>query len=195
MGLILVSRADPAGAVRLTAAMLCWLYLIKTDRVMEAVLELPADTQLSAYEIERGKPIPNLTHGAIQANLIFELKLNYGQFRLASEVALATQPDGSTPDIVLYPARTLNFVNELAKQTDAPLLTIEIQSPSQSPDELIEKTDRYFAFGVQSCWIVFPAMKGISVYSSPGTYAFSHDTDQLTDTNLGIELALSKVFA
>jgi Uma2 family endonuclease len=74
------------------------------------------------------------------------------------------------------------------------LLTIEIQSPSQSPDELIEKTDRYFAFGVAWCWIVFPAMKGVSVYSAPGVYRFFHDDDQLTDTTLNIELALGKVF-
>ncbi len=167
---------------------------------MEAVAELIAEPStepvLSAYEAERGKPMPNLTHGAIQANLIIQLAISYGtHYRIASEVALATQPDGSTPDIVLYPARPLNFVNEVAKQTDAPLLAIEIQSPSQTPETFVEKTDRYFAFGVGSCWVVFPALKGIAVYSGPGQYNFFHDRDQLTDSTLGITIDLSKVFA
>jgi len=52
---------------------------------MEALLE----QELSAYERERGKPIPNLTHGSIQANLVFELKTAYRkQYRIASEVIL-----------------------------------------------------------------------------------------------------------
>ncbi len=150
----------------------------------------------SPYELERGKPMPNLTHGAIQANVIFELKLNYGaSYRIASEVALATVPDGTTPDVVVYPARPLNFVNELARQPDAPLLTVEIQSPSQSNDEMVDKTLQYFAFGVQSCWVVFPALKGVAVYSAPGVYDFFYGDDVLKDPNLAIEIDLKKVFA
>jgi Uma2 family endonuclease len=150
----------------------------------------------SPYERERGKPMPNLTHGAIQANVIFELKLNYGaSCRIASEVALATVPDGTTPDVVVYPARPLNFVNESVRQPDAPLLTVEIQSPSQSNDEMVDKTLQYFAFGVQSCWVVFPALKGVAVYSAPGVYDFFHGDDVLKDPNLAIEIDLKKIFA
>ena len=158
-------------------------------------MELLIKPEMSAYEIERGKPMPNLTHGSIQANIIFELKLNYSSlYRIASEVALATAPDGSTPDVVVYPKRALNFVNETAKQTDAPLITIEIQSPSQSTEEMIEKIHRYFAFGVQSCWIVFPAMKAVAVYSSPDHYAFFQHDDLLKDAHFGVEIDLKKVF-
>lgn len=64
---------------------------------MEAVIET-----LSDYEIEHEKPMLNLTHGAIQANLIGLFFIYYGpKLRIASEVALATIPDGTTPDIVL----------------------------------------------------------------------------------------------
>ena len=120
---------------------------------MELLVE-SVETKLSVvgtnpYEIERGKPMPNLTHGALQANLIIQLAIKHDNiFRIASEVALATSPDGTTPDIVVYPKRTLNFVNETAKQTEPPLLAIEIQYPSQSNDDMIEKTYQYFDFGV-----------------------------------------------
>lgn len=154
----------------------------------------PTDTLLSDYELERGKPMPNLTHGAIQANLIIQIAFaTNSQYRIASEVALATLPDGTTPDIVVYPQRALNFVNETAKQTAPPLLTVEIQSPSQSNDFMIDKASQYFAFGVQSCWIVFPALKGVAVYSDPEQYAFFHDA-QLIDAKLQIEIDLKKVF-
>ncbi len=149
----------------------------------------------SDYELDRGKPMPNLTYGAIQLNLGFELKLHYGtHYRIASEVALATAPDGTTPDLVVYPQRVLNFVNETAKQTDPPLLVIEIQLPSQSNDFMIDKASQYFAFGVQSCWIVFPALRGIAVYSDPERYTFFYHDDRLTDEKLSIDIDLTKVF-
>lgn len=140
--------------------------------------------------------MPNLTHGSLQLNIGFELKLNYGDlYRIASEVALDTPYHSTTPDVVLYPNRTLNFVNEAAKQTEAPLLTIEIESPSQSMDEMIDKVQLYFDFGVKSCWVVVPAMKGVAVYERKGHFEFYKHTEQLYDKNLDIRLDLQKVFA
>ena len=160
------------------------------------ITEQLTDERLSDYELDRGKPMPNLTHGAIQLNLGFELKLHYGsQYRIASEVALATNPDSTTPDLVVYSQRTLNFVNETVKQTDAPLLVIEIQSPSQSNDFMIDKAKQYFAFGTQSYWIVFPALRGIAVYSAPEHYTFFYHDDRLLDATLKIEVDLAKIFA
>jgi Uma2 family endonuclease len=162
---------------------------------MELVVEPIIENALSDYEIERGKPMPNLTHGAIQANLIVQLAIKYNNlFRIASEVSLATLPDGTTPDLVVYPKKPLNFINEIAKQTEAPLLTIEIQSPSQSNDFMIDKAYQYFDFGVKSSWIVFPALKGVAVYTSPNEYNFFHDDEILKDSNLNIELDLKRVF-
>ena len=148
------------------------------------------------YERERGKPMPTLTHGAIQMNLGFELKLNYGaSYRIASEVALATVPEGTTPDIVMYPARPLNFAHEPARQTDAPLLAVEFDSPPQTTAQTVDKTLRYFAFGVRSCWVVFPALRGVAVYSAPGVFHFFHGDEILNDPNLNIEIDLKKIFA
>jgi len=164
---------------------------------MEALLE----QELSTYERERGKPMPNLTHGSIQANLVFELKSGYrSQYRIVSEVTLATQPDGSTPDVILYPLMPLGFGDEPAKRIDAPLLCIEIygpayRSPSQSLEQMVDKTAVYFAFGVRSCWIVAPAVKGVFVYDRPGHYQFFHDDETITDISLNIDLALASVFA
>ena len=151
---------------------------------------------LSAYETERGKPMPNLVHGLIQANLVFELKVRYRtDYHIASEVSLATSPDGSTPDVVVYPNFAIDYQNQPAKRSDAPLLCIEIQSPSQSNEEMVAKTHMYFQFGVKSCWVVLPSLRAVMVFDRPGHYVFFYEDDTLRDPNTGFELPLTAIFA
>ena len=162
---------------------------------MELLLETVKEKELSAYEIERNKPMPTLIHGAIQFNLGFELKSNYpSQYRYASEVLLDTKPLGSTPDLILYPFGELDFKNDPARRTDAPLLAIEIQSASQSTKDMTDKLESYFYFGVKSCWIVMPNLQGVCVYDNPFHYNFFHGDEILKDTTLAIEIDLKKVF-
>lgn len=157
---------------------------------MEATID-----QLSAYELERGKPMPDTIHAAIQMNLGVEIIVRYRHsYRVLSELSLATIPDGTTPDIAIYPAFSLDYAHRTAKRSDAPLACIEIQSPSQSNEEMVDKTGIYFDFGVKSCWIVVPAMKGIFVYDRPGHYTYFHGDDTLHDPTLTIEIPLSTVF-
>lgn len=157
---------------------------------MEAIVE-----QLSDYELERGKPMPNLIHGSVEANIVFELKLRYrSEYRIASEVSLATLPDGTTPDVVVYPLFKLDYQNEPAKRTDPPLTCIEIQSPSQSNEEMVAKTHVYFQFGVKSCWVVLPSLRAIMVFDRPSHYVFFYEDDVLRDPHTGFELPLSAVF-
>jgi Uma2 family endonuclease len=87
-------------------------------------------------------------------------------FRIASEVALATQPDGSTPDLVLHPFSELDYKNDPVRRNDAPLLVVEIQCPSQNSKDMTEKLEPYFYFGIKSCWIVVPDSQGVFVYSN-----------------------------
>lgn len=93
-----------------------------------------------------------------------------------------------------YPRVPLELIHEPAKRSEAPLLTIDIQSPYQSMDEMVEKTERYFAFGVKSCWIVVPSIQAVLVYNQPGHYKFLHNDDLLTDPVIGIELPMLAVF-
>lgn len=140
--------------------------------------------------------MPNLTHGAIQANLVFELKTAYRtKYRIASEVTLATLPASNTSHVVIYPAITLEYLHEPVERTDVPLVCIEIQSPSQSLEQMVDKTTMYFDFGVKSCWIVAPAVQGIFVYDRPGHYQFFYEADVLHDPNTGFELHLPAIFA
>lgn len=83
---------------------------------MEAVFNEISDYERDPQRRTGGNPMPTLIHGAIQANVSFELKLNYRtQFRVASEVLLDTQPTGSTPDIILYPLTALDYKNDIPR--------------------------------------------------------------------------------
>lgn len=145
--------------------------------------------------------MPNTTHSIIQSNLIVELRSRYHrQYRILSELTLDTLPKGSTPDVVIYSYFEINFTVEYpAKRSDAPLVCIEIaepplRSPSQSLDEMVDKANVYFEFGVKSCWIVQPRIKAVFVFDRPNHYQFFHYDDTLHDSNLGIEVPLPVVF-
>ena len=66
-------------------------------------MEALAEQIQTPYELERGKPNPDLIHAAIQANLIVEISSRYrAAYRVVSEVSLATEPVGTTPDLAIF---------------------------------------------------------------------------------------------
>lgn len=150
--------------------------------------------QVSQYELERNKPMPNSLHGEIQAQLIFLLRLHYRkQYSASSEMSLNTTPS-STPDICIHQKRKINVYEVQAKETQAPITTIEIQSPSQSIEELIQKArELYFPMGVQSAWIVIPAIRTIQIFTPDEQFTL-FTKDKLTDDVTGIELSIDEIF-
>lgn len=157
--------------------------------------EIAATDTLSDYEKERNKPMPSLNHGLIQANLIAILwPLFRQQFSVISELSLTLAGWKSVPDICLFPKLVLNPKKDKTTVEESPLCAIEIISPSQSPNELSEKLDEYFAHDVQSCWLVFPRFEYIQVYSSPDSFEIYRKHEILKDSVLAISMPLAEVF-
>jgi Uma2 family endonuclease len=163
--------------------------------IEETALAEDIRTTEADYETERNKPMPNRIHGRIQQNIGFQLKLNYeDQFSIESEVTLNTQPKSSTPDICIYPKTRLRLKDIQAKTADMPLTTIEIQSPSQSPEILIAKAwDSYFPAGVRSAWVVIPAMKAVRIIL-PDEQSFLFISGEIHDPATDIRISVEKVF-
>ncbi len=153
-----------------------------------------ADGQ-SAYETERGKPLPGTVHAFVQKNLIVELEIQFRQrFTILPEVSIETAGKTTVPDIAIYPRFEIDVRHDVIHRSDFPLATVEILSPTQNLQELIDKTEKYFALGVRSCWVVLPALKAIVLYYEPGKYHFFSENDTLKDPSTGIELALGGIF-
>lgn len=98
------------------------------------------------------------------------------------------------PDIVLYPRRSLSRPRDILKMREMPLLAVEILSPKQGTYELLEKFRLYFELGIQSCWLVEPAINAVTVYASPEQWqAFVRG--EVVDEQLGIRLSIEEIFA
>ncbi|AMJ66798.1 Uma2 family endonuclease [Hymenobacter sp. PAMC 26628] len=151
--------------------------------------------ELSEYELERGKPMPSENHGSIQLNIGFELKLRYREaFRFRSEINIAVAERIMVPDIGIFPYVKVDLMHDNIVAQQMPLTTIEILSPTQALDELIDKAAKYFDAGVKSCWIVLPQLQAVVVYASPTNYTFFHGAQTLADPATGIELPLGPLF-
>jgi len=126
-----------------------------------------------SYEEERGKPRPSLNHSAIQANLGAEF-MRHRQFRVPSELTLNISGRSYTPDLSVYPRSPLDLRRDVVRSPDPPLLVVEIFSPQQGTQEVLEKVDAYFAFGVKSCWIVSPPMHSVQILTADGQETVLH---------------------
>jgi Uma2 family endonuclease len=153
------------------------------------------ETAPSAYEIERHKPMPSTAHAIVHDNLSFAINTLYrSRFRLLPEINLEIDDNSYLPDIAIYPRFDFDMAQDVIRRTDAPLAAIEILSPKQALQDLIDKTEVYFRFGVKSSWLVFPAMKAIAVYHQSGKYDFFTHEETLMDKNLDISLPLGEIF-
>ena len=96
------------------------------------------------YEQERGKPLPSLNHGVVQAKLSFALISAYqDQYLVGSEITLATEPP-LTPDLIVSSERQLDWLRDEIRVGEAPLTVFEIVTPSQSINEFIPRIRKLF---------------------------------------------------
>lgn len=154
------------------------------------------DFHLSEVE-DRG----SFNHSYLQMKL-GALFLSMPGYLVLSELSLETStvqqifPDlGSTivPDLAVYPAREINLAKDILRMAEMPLLVVEILSPMQAPQLLVDKVAVYFALGVRSCWIVYPTSQTISVFHAPYE-SRSFSSGNLIDKTLDIQLPLARIF-
>jgi Uma2 family endonuclease len=94
----------------------------------------------------------------------------------------------------VYPKREIDFVRDILRMTEIPLLAIEILSPSQVIQELIDKIEIYINAGVQSSWLVIPTTCTVTVYHDFKSFE-SFSQGQIIDKKLAIHLELNEIFS
>ncbi len=153
------------------------------------------DNNISDYELERGKPMPSKNHAHLQTTLSFEL---YGRYRhsysILSEISIRLLNDKATPDIAIFPKMEIDWNADEITLSEPPLTTIEILSPTQALDTLLEKSEDYFSIGVCSCWIVLPKLETILLMQANRQRTYFQRGDTLTDPTNGITLEVEEVF-
>ena len=159
--------------------------------------EAASEAPLSEYEKERGKPTPSWNHGTTQHRLSGLLFAYEDEYSIASELSLDLDglPIGTTPDLCIYSKKNTNFLHDEVRLTEPPLVAVEIASPTQSTQDIVDKIQQMLAAGVQSCWLVQPAMQAITVYAAEGAAPKTVSDGPLDDPATDIEIDVAEVFA
>lgn len=148
---------------------------------------------ISEYELERGKPMPSKNHALVQTFLIGALLRYVDQYSIMSELSLDLEPRPLTPDISIYSKLPIDWVHDEIKMSQPPLMVIEILSPRQTMQDLIEKIETYFEAGVQSCWLVQPMLQSIAVFT-PDMQVKVYTTGEAVDPATKITVKLEEIF-
>ena len=137
--------------------------------------------------------MPSLNHSVVQSNLIGEF-IKTRQFRTLSELTLELDGQHITPDLSVYPAGPIDFRHDIIRRTDPPLLVVEILSPRQPYEDVMDKISRYLESGVKSCWMVIPPTQSITIFT-PGGAQKTFSEGIVTDPAIGLTADLAVVFS
>ncbi len=158
-----------------------------------------------AEEFIEEEEMGSLNHSIVQAQITTLLGSDK-RFQVMVELSLDTSQIDLTqfgikakeelkPDICLYPYTVKGRRRDILRMSAIPLLVIEIVSPTQSDESLVNKFDAYFALGIQSCWLVIPTIKSIAVYSQPEIFTIFDLKDiNIIDKVLDIKLPMQEIF-
>ncbi len=105
---------------------------------------------------------PSYNHSAIAVNIGAAINSSR-KFRAFSELTLVIDGADYIPDLSVYTWRKIDIRRDRKKMEELPLLAVEILSPSQATEDLIEKADVYLKAGICSVWIVQPFAHTVSV--------------------------------
>ncbi len=154
----------------------------------------------SSYELSEGKLIPMSPTARPHAHRIDRI-LRYLYRTLDEEkfnvltgrpgFILKTEPKAivRSADIAV-----MHYVAEPAPgmPREAPILAIEIVSPSNQPDDLETKRRQYLAAGTAEVWIVYDQSKTVHVSSGDGAYRVYQAADAF-ESVLGIRVEVGQL--
>lgn len=131
-------------------------------------------------------------HAIVQVNLAVLLK-QLKKYDVLAELSLEIAGTEVRPDLCLYPRRGLSRPRDILRMTEMPLLAVEILSPKQGTDDILEKFEAYFGAGVSSCWLVDPALEVVSVYHAADRHTI-YSQGEVEDESLNIRLPVANIF-
>jgi Uma2 family endonuclease len=159
---------------------------------------------ISDDEFEETSDMGSFNHGYLQIRLavlfdrlgsytpVSELSLDVSNVDL-SQFDLRSKEE-IKPDISLYPKRGLSRPKDILRMKEMPILVVEVLSPRQGTYEILEKFRLYFALGIQSCWLIDPALSTVTVYSAAERWQ-TFVQGEVVDSKVGIRLSLSEIFS
>jgi Uma2 family endonuclease len=128
------------------------------------------------------------------SNLIVEFARNNPDLRGASELTLELEGTIYTPDLSVYPKQPVDWRQDEIRRSDPPPAIVEIFSPTQGYQNIMEKVAVYLRNGVKSCWLISPHLKTITIVGADGKeHSFNSGIAQ--DPYTGLSADVRAVFS
>ncbi|MGI4872394.1 MAG: Uma2 family endonuclease [Janthinobacterium lividum] len=139
--------------------------------------------------------VMSLNHARLTTRLTSLLFNAYeSQFNILTELEFELRTGRYKPDVAILPQIAYDWESDIIRYPEPPITAIEIISPTQTMDGLIEKIRKgYLANGVQSAWLVLPAVRSIILYL-PNQPAQLVSEGTLHDPATGVELEMAAIF-
>jgi Uma2 family endonuclease len=102
------------------------------------------------------------------------------------------------PDVAFVSAQTWPLDRPIPSVGDLPVapdLAVEVNSPTDAMDNVIDKIIEYFHHGVREVWLILPRQGQVYVYTSPTQVRILTAKEELADTIVpGFRLNLAELF-
>lgn len=134
--------------------------------------------------------MPTFNHSNICAEIIEQI-LESKRFKPLPELTLDIGK-GITPDISVYLRENIkpDYWHDIVRYFEMPILAVEIVSPSQSVQSLVEKAEDLIKNGVLAVWVIEPVTKSIVVITQNGKQAVQNQEVE----SEGIKVDFRKIF-
>ncbi len=85
---------------------------------------------------------------------------------------------------------------QLVTVKDEPNLAIEVVSPTNSANEIVEKIEDYFGSGVERVWVFYPSVAKVYDYQSPSSIRILAPGEVLSHPTMfpGLEIPVADLF-
>ena len=138
---------------------------------------------------------PKWEHGDTQGEIVMQLKLWLRSgalpgYRAATEVAHEIDGWRCRPDVAIQPGDCEPIPRE------APLVSVEIRSESNTRSELRTKARRYLEQGTQMVWLVYPETRSVELYCADADMQTLSGDDVIEGgaTLPGFQVNVSEIF-
>jgi Uma2 family endonuclease len=159
--------------------------------------------ELVRGEIVEHRP-PGFLQGMLAANLGACLwnwcQANNGGYPgVESGFVLERNPDTVRgPDVFYVRRERVTALKQMRAFADfAPDLAVEIVSPGDAGEAIVDKVEQYLSAGTAQVWVVYPDRKSVHVHTPGGTTQRLSNADTLTGGELlpGFSVSLTDLFA
>ena len=156
--------------------------------MLDTIIEDSATEEV--FNADSEEDMPTFNHSNLCADIMEQI-WETRTFKPLPELTLDIGK-GITPDISVYLRERMkpDYWHDVVRYSEMPILAIEVVSPSQGVQGLVEKAEMLLANGVKAVWVVEPVTKSIVVATAQGKQALQNQEVE----SEGIKVDFRKIF-